>query len=88
MQLTSCHMVSLALADVTVLGGCRADQVSESLAGQWVYGHGLYLGITYLQYLHQCLLLHLGTHGTVERQGAPSPPSRVRTQAVILSRVN
>ena len=46
---TSCYLVSLALADLTVLVAAGLPNVSGSLAGKWVYGGCL--GITYLQYL-------------------------------------
>lgn len=48
---TNCYLVSLALADLTVLVAAGLPNVSDSLAGQWVYGHAGCLGITYLQYL-------------------------------------
>uniref|UniRef100_A0A671FHW7 Thyrotropin-releasing hormone receptor n=1 Tax=Rhinolophus ferrumequinum TaxID=59479 RepID=A0A671FHW7_RHIFE len=44
-------VVSLALADLIVLVAAGLPNVSDSLAGQWVYGHAGCLGITYLQYL-------------------------------------
>uniref|UniRef100_A0A8C6FL27 Thyrotropin-releasing hormone receptor n=1 Tax=Moschus moschiferus TaxID=68415 RepID=A0A8C6FL27_MOSMO len=48
---TNCYLVSLALADLTVLLAAGLPSISESLAGQWVYGHTSCLDITYLQYL-------------------------------------
>lgn len=48
---TNCYLVSLALADLIVLVATWLPNVSDSLAGQWVYRHAGCLGITYLQYL-------------------------------------
>lgn len=77
---TTCYLVSLDLADLTVLVAAGLPSVSESLAGQWVYGHSSCLGITYFQYLginaSSCSILAF----TVERYVHPqSPPQQVRT---------
>lgn len=78
---TTCYLVSLDLADLTVLVAAGLPSVSESLAGQWVYGHSSCLGITYFQYLginaSSCSILAF----TVERYVHPqsTPPQQVRT---------
>lgn len=48
---TNCYLVSLAVADLIVLVAAGLPNVSDSLAGTWVYGYVGCLGITYLQYL-------------------------------------
>ncbi|KAG7263690.1 hypothetical protein CRUP_007758, partial [Coryphaenoides rupestris] len=48
---TNCYLVSLAIADLTVLVAAGLPNVAESLTGTWVFGHAGCLGITYLQYL-------------------------------------
>ena len=48
---TNCYLVSLAVADLTVLVAAGLPNVAESLSGTWVFGHSGCLGITYLQYL-------------------------------------
>lgn len=48
---TNCYLVSLAVADLTVLVAAGLPNISDSLTGTWVYGHAGCLGITYLQYL-------------------------------------
>ncbi|CAD7689255.1 unnamed protein product [Nyctereutes procyonoides] len=47
---TNCYLVSLALADLTVLVATGLSNVSDNLPGHWAYGHAGCLGITYLQY--------------------------------------
>ncbi|XP_036690966.1 thyrotropin-releasing hormone receptor-like [Balaenoptera musculus] len=73
---TSRYLVSLALADLTVLVAAGLPNVSKSLAGQWVCGHAGCLGITYLQYLgiraSSCSILAF----TVEREVYPDPCCR------------
>uniref|UniRef100_A0A8C0ZTX4 Thyrotropin-releasing hormone receptor n=1 Tax=Castor canadensis TaxID=51338 RepID=A0A8C0ZTX4_CASCN len=49
--LTNCYLVGLALADLIVLMAAGLPNISESLAGQWGYGHAGCLGITHFQYL-------------------------------------
>ncbi|KAF3817566.1 hypothetical protein GH733_012853 [Mirounga leonina] len=46
MHPTNCYLVSLALAELTVLVAAGLPYVSDSLAGQWVHGHAGCLGIT------------------------------------------
>lgn len=48
---TNCYLVSLAIADLTVLVAAGLPNVADSLTGTWVFGHAGCLGITYLQYL-------------------------------------
>lgn len=48
---TNCYLVSLAVADLTVLVAAGLPNISESLMATWVYGQAGCLGITYLQYL-------------------------------------
>lgn len=48
---TNCYLVSLAVADLTVLVAAGLPNVADSLAGTWIFGHAGCLGITYLQYL-------------------------------------
>lgn len=48
---TNCYLVSLAIADLTVLVAAGLPNVSDSLTGAWVFGRAGCLGITYLQYL-------------------------------------
>ena len=48
---TNCYLVSLAIADLTVLVAAGLPNVSDSLTGTWIFGHAGCLGITYLQYL-------------------------------------
>lgn len=48
---TNCYLVSLAVADLTVLVAAGLPNISESLMASWVYGQAGCLGITYLQYL-------------------------------------
>ncbi|XP_019510016.1 PREDICTED: thyrotropin-releasing hormone receptor-like [Hipposideros armiger] len=80
---TNCYLVSLALADLTVLVAAGLPNVSDSLAGQWVYGHAGCLGITYLQYLginvSSCSILAF----TVERYIAICHPMRAQTVCTV-----
>lgn len=48
---TNCYLVSLAVADLTVLVAAGLPNISDSLVGYWIYGHAGCLGITYFQYL-------------------------------------
>lgn len=69
---TTCYLVSLDLADLTMLVAAGLPSVSESLAGQWVYGHASCLGIN----ASSCSTLAF----TVERYVHPQfPPQQVRT---------
>ncbi|CAN0030968.1 unnamed protein product [Rangifer tarandus platyrhynchus] len=72
-MLTNCYVVSLALADLTVLVAAGMPSVSESLAGQWVYGHASCLGITYLQYLginaSSCSILAFTVESPIAQEG-------------------
>lgn len=38
---TNCYLVSLALADLNVLVAVGLPNISDSLAGQWIYRHVL-----------------------------------------------
>lgn len=73
---TSCYLVSLALADLTVLVAAGLPSVSESLAGQRVYGHASCLDITYLQYLginaSSCSILVFTVERYVHPQSLPN----------------
>uniref|UniRef100_A0A6J0TCS9 Thyrotropin-releasing hormone receptor n=1 Tax=Pogona vitticeps TaxID=103695 RepID=A0A6J0TCS9_9SAUR len=48
---TNCYLVSLAVADLMVLVAAGLPNISDSLAGTWIYGFAGCLGITYFQYL-------------------------------------
>lgn len=48
---TNCYLVSLAVADLIVLVAAGLPNISDSLAGTWIYGFAGCLGITYFQYL-------------------------------------
>ncbi|KAM9494969.1 thyrotropin-releasing hormone receptor b [Clarias gariepinus] len=48
---TNCYLVSLAVADLTVLTAAGLPNVADSVYGSWVFGHAGCLGITYFQYL-------------------------------------
>ncbi|XP_019598195.2 thyrotropin-releasing hormone receptor isoform X2 [Rhinolophus sinicus] len=80
---TNCYLVSLALADLIVLVAAGLPNVSDSLAGQWVYGHAGCLGITYLQYLginvSSCSILAF----TVERYIAICHPMWAQTVCTV-----
>lgn len=66
---TNCYLVSLAVADLTVLVAAGLPNVSDSLTGTWVFGHAGCLGITYLQYLGINVSSCSITAFTVERSG-------------------
>lgn len=66
---TNCYLVSLAVADLTVLVAAGLPNISESLMATWVYGQAGCLGITYLQYLGINVSSCSITAFTVERYG-------------------
>ncbi|XP_036434270.1 thyrotropin-releasing hormone receptor [Colossoma macropomum] len=76
---TNCYLVSLAVADLIVLTAAGLPNITESLFGQWVYGYGGCLSITYLQYVginaSSCSI----TAFTVERYIAICHPIRAQS---------
>lgn len=66
---TNCYLVSLAVADLTVLVAAGLPNVSDSLTGTWIFGHAGCRGITYLQYLGINVSSCSITAFTVERWG-------------------
>uniref|UniRef100_A0A4X2M1W8 Thyrotropin-releasing hormone receptor n=1 Tax=Vombatus ursinus TaxID=29139 RepID=A0A4X2M1W8_VOMUR len=80
---TNCYLVSLALADLMVLLAAGLPNVSDSLAGQWIYGHAGCLCITYFQYLginvSSCSIMAF----TVERYIAICHPIRAQTVCTV-----
>lgn len=76
---TNCYLVSLAVADLIVLTAAGLPNITESLFGEWVYGYGGCLSITYLQYLginaSSCSI----TAFTVERYIAICHPIRAQS---------
>ncbi|XP_053305157.1 thyrotropin-releasing hormone receptor-like [Spea bombifrons] len=80
---TNCYLVSLAVADLMVLVAAGLPNVSDSLAGTWIYGHAGCLGITYFQYLginaSSCSI----TAFTVERYIAICHPMRAQTVCTV-----
>uniref|UniRef100_A0A4W5R2E7 Thyrotropin-releasing hormone receptor n=1 Tax=Hucho hucho TaxID=62062 RepID=A0A4W5R2E7_9TELE len=76
---TNCYLVSLAIADLTVLVAAGLPNVSDSLMGTWVFGHAGCLGITYLQYLGINVSSCSITAFTVERYIAICHPMRAQT---------
>ncbi|KAM9063106.1 thyrotropin-releasing hormone receptor-like [Sarcophilus harrisii] len=80
---TNCYLVSLALADLMVLLAAGLPNVSDSLAGQWIYGHVGCLCITYFQYLginvSSCSIMAF----TVERYIAICHPIRAQTVCTV-----
>ncbi|XP_062817796.1 thyrotropin-releasing hormone receptor-like [Anolis carolinensis] len=80
---TNCYLVSLAVADLMVLVAAGLPNVSDSLAGSWVYGLAGCLGITYFQYLginaSSCSI----TAFTVERYIALCHPIRAQTMCTV-----
>ncbi|KAI4904058.1 hypothetical protein NFI96_033876 [Prochilodus magdalenae] len=76
---TNCYLVSLAVADLIVLTAAGLPNVTDSLFGQWVYGYGGCLSITYLQYVginaSSCSI----TAFTVERYIAICHPIRAQS---------
>ncbi|PWA33019.1 hypothetical protein CCH79_00013080 [Gambusia affinis] len=67
---TNCYLVSLAIADLTVLVAAGLPNVSDSLTGTWIYGNAGCLGITYLQYLGINVSSCSITAFTVERRNS------------------
>ncbi|KAM4619191.1 thyrotropin releasing hormone receptor 2 [Polymixia lowei] len=80
---TNCYLVSLAIADLTVLVAAGLPNVSDSLTGTWVFGHVGCLGITYLQYLGINVSSCSITAFTVERYIAICHPMRAQTVCTV-----
>uniref|UniRef100_A0A7M4EH16 Thyrotropin-releasing hormone receptor n=1 Tax=Crocodylus porosus TaxID=8502 RepID=A0A7M4EH16_CROPO len=80
---TNCYLVSLAVADLMVLVAAGLPNVSDSLAGTWVYGHAGCLGITYFQYLGINVSSCSITAFTVERYIAICHPIRAQTMCTV-----
>ncbi|XP_018416064.1 PREDICTED: thyrotropin-releasing hormone receptor-like [Nanorana parkeri] len=80
---TNCYLVSLAVADLMVLVAAGLPNVTDSLAGTWIYGHAGCLGITYFQYLginaSSCSI----TAFTVERYIAICHPMKAQTVCTV-----
>uniref|UniRef100_A0A667ZYV7 Thyrotropin-releasing hormone receptor n=1 Tax=Myripristis murdjan TaxID=586833 RepID=A0A667ZYV7_9TELE len=80
---TNCYLVSLAIADLTVLVAAGLPNISDSLTGTWVFGHAGCLGITYLQYLGINVSSCSITAFTVERYIAICHPMRAQTVCTV-----
>ncbi|KAK3548097.1 hypothetical protein QTP70_004524 [Hemibagrus guttatus] len=80
---TNCYLVSLAVADLTVLVAAGLPNISESLMAMWVYGQAGCLGITYLQYLGINVSSCSITAFTVERYIAICHPMRAHTVCTV-----
>ncbi|XP_053550927.1 thyrotropin-releasing hormone receptor-like [Bombina bombina] len=80
---TNCYLVSLAVADLMVLVAAGLPNVSDSLAGTWIYGHAGCLGITYFQYLGINVSSCSITAFTVERYIAICHPMRAQTVCTV-----
>ncbi|TSK38527.1 Thyrotropin-releasing hormone receptor [Bagarius yarrelli] len=80
---TNCYLVSLAVADLTVLVAAGLPNISESLMATWVYGQAGCLGITYLQYLGINVSSCSITAFTVERYIAICHPMRAHTVCTV-----
>uniref|UniRef100_A0A4W4FAQ8 Thyrotropin-releasing hormone receptor n=1 Tax=Electrophorus electricus TaxID=8005 RepID=A0A4W4FAQ8_ELEEL len=80
---TNCYLMSLAVADLTVLVAAGLPNISESLLATWVYGKTGCLGITYLQYLGINVSSCSITAFTVERYIAICHPMRAQTMCTI-----
>ncbi|XP_062997489.1 thyrotropin-releasing hormone receptor-like [Elgaria multicarinata webbii] len=80
---TNCYLVSLAVADLMVLVAAGLPNISDSLAGTWIYGFAGCLGITYFQYLginaSSCSI----TAFTVERYIAICHPMKAQTMCTV-----
>ncbi|KPP75827.1 thyrotropin-releasing hormone receptor 2-like [Scleropages formosus] len=80
---TNCYLVSLAVADLTVLVAAGLPNISDSLVGAWIYGHAGCLGITYFQYLGINVSSCSITAFTVERYIAICHPMRAQTVCTV-----
>ncbi|KAM8946205.1 thyrotropin-releasing hormone receptor-like [Pelodytes ibericus] len=80
---TNCYLVSLAVADLMVLVAAGLPNVSDSLAGTWIYGQAGCLGITYFQYLGINVSSCSITAFTVERYIAICHPMRAQTVCTV-----
>ncbi|XP_077939091.1 thyrotropin-releasing hormone receptor-like [Gasterosteus aculeatus] len=80
---TNCYLVSLAIADLTVLVAAGLPNVTDSLTGTWVFGHVGCLGITYLQYLGINVSSCSITAFTVERYIAICHPMTAQTVCTV-----
>ncbi|XP_063765816.1 thyrotropin releasing hormone receptor 2 [Eleginops maclovinus] len=80
---TNCYLVSLAVADLTVLVAAGLPNVSDSLTGTWIFGHAGCLGITYLQYLGINVSSCSITAFTVERYIAVCHPIKAQTMCTV-----
>ncbi|XP_026167401.1 thyrotropin releasing hormone receptor 2 [Mastacembelus armatus] len=80
---TNCYLVSLAIADLTVLVAAGLPNVSDSLRGTWVFGHAGCLGITYFQYLGINVSSCSITAFTVERYIAICHPLKAQTVCTV-----
>ncbi|XP_053127202.1 thyrotropin-releasing hormone receptor-like [Hemicordylus capensis] len=80
---TNCYLVSLAVADLMVLVAAGLPNVSDSLAGTWIYGFAGCLSITYFQYLginaSSCSI----TAFTVERYIAICHPMKAQAMCTL-----
>ncbi|KAK2841750.1 hypothetical protein Q5P01_011950 [Channa striata] len=80
---TNCYLVSLAIADLTVLVAAGLPNISESLNGKWIFGHAGCQGITYLQYLGINVSSCSITAFTVERYIAICHPIKAQTVCTV-----
>ncbi|NP_001191721.1 TRHR2 protein isoform X1 [Oryzias latipes] len=80
---TNCYLVSLAIADLTVLVAAGLPNVSDSLTGTWIFGQAGCLGITYLQYLGINVSSCSITAFTVERYIAICHPMKAQTVCTV-----
>ncbi|XP_032087046.1 thyrotropin-releasing hormone receptor-like [Thamnophis elegans] len=80
---TNCYLVSLAVADLIVLVAAGLPNVSDSLAGTWIYGFAGCLGITYFQYLGINASSWSIAAFTVERYIAICHPMKAQTMCTV-----
>ncbi|CAJ1057278.1 thyrotropin releasing hormone receptor 2 [Xyrichtys novacula] len=80
---TNCYLVSLAIADLTVLVAAGLPNIADSLTGTWVFGHAGCLGITYFQYLGINVSSCSITAFTVERYIAICHPMKAQTVCTV-----